>query len=376
MSLASLMETALPLNRKERYFTGTVLPMVVCANDFRGVGVLASLIPGCELPPIDPHPKTANVQFFTEYCLADSIFDRRSRDRFPNAPKTKDTPDLMILVKGARSVLIALEAKMFHQPSGPALVRQMRAQRAQLAYLRKRLHVADVYHAALLPRDYWKKVQGRLSRGPREAFPVILWEDVVSRFRTQRGANAYFLGILDLALTRWDDLAAKPLGGANAESKLTGEEIWRRFGRDVRLSVMGRTGGLSGAALTDDVDTGRWRRQMYEVSSNSKPPNSNWFPIEAFVQLVSASTPVSRDHYPDRAKSTVRSLRILPGNEIVTRRKGLRTVGRAGGLHGKAFARDIRTGAWRERHYQVSDRAVPANRNWFTVREFIGRIST
>jgi len=31
MSLAELAETRLPFNRKERFFTGTVLPMLVCA---------------------------------------------------------------------------------------------------------------------------------------------------------------------------------------------------------------------------------------------------------------------------------------------------------------------------------------------------------
>ncbi|NLO27543.1 MAG: hypothetical protein GX113_05105 [Actinobacteria bacterium] len=34
MSLSNLMKTGLPLNRKERYFTGTVSPMIVSRVTF------------------------------------------------------------------------------------------------------------------------------------------------------------------------------------------------------------------------------------------------------------------------------------------------------------------------------------------------------
>ena len=43
MSVARLADTGLPFNRKERYFTGTVLPMLVCAHDFAHFGRLTEL---------------------------------------------------------------------------------------------------------------------------------------------------------------------------------------------------------------------------------------------------------------------------------------------------------------------------------------------
>lgn len=90
MSLSELMQTALPLNRKERYFTGTVLPMIVCADGFRQLHLLAALM-GCKLPRVKPDPASANIQFFTEYSLVESIYGVKTKARFPTPPKTKDT---------------------------------------------------------------------------------------------------------------------------------------------------------------------------------------------------------------------------------------------------------------------------------------------
>ena len=35
MTLEELMKSELPLNRKERFFTGTVSPMIVCRDNFK-----------------------------------------------------------------------------------------------------------------------------------------------------------------------------------------------------------------------------------------------------------------------------------------------------------------------------------------------------
>ena len=64
MSLKNLMNTELPLNRKERFYTGTVFPMIVCRDNFKYFDVFTSLIPGYEKEIIDTNPETANIQFF------------------------------------------------------------------------------------------------------------------------------------------------------------------------------------------------------------------------------------------------------------------------------------------------------------------------
>lgn len=44
MSLEEMLRTELQLNRKERFFTGTVFPMIVCKDNFRHLHLLLSLL--------------------------------------------------------------------------------------------------------------------------------------------------------------------------------------------------------------------------------------------------------------------------------------------------------------------------------------------
>jgi len=381
MSLIDLMKTGLPLNRKERYFTGTVFPMIVCANGFRDLGVLASLIPGCRVPQIDPDPRSANIQFFTEYSLVESIHGKETKARFPHPPKTKDTPDVMILVRGEKTVLVAIEAKMYHQPQLHALVKQMQAQRAQLDYLKECLVLDAVWHAALLPAGFAPGLGDLIPNGAQPGFPVIRWEDVLARYRDRRGEDDYFMGMLDLALKSWENLSSQPLAyGANAEAKRRGGEIVRHFQTDASLNTMGRSGGLTGPLLAADVRSGSWRSQDYEVSSAPEPVNSNWFYVKDFVRLVTAAPAESPTATPFVQSANIMTARVararLTGDEILASRDdpAVRIVGRQGGLRGMTLAEDVQTDRWRAWRYEVSPAPEPLNANWFSVEDFVALV--
>ena len=62
-----------------------------------------------------------------------------SRTRFPVPPRAKNTPDVMILIRGERTVLIALEAKVFDNPAREQMAAQMLAQREIVEYLQREL---------------------------------------------------------------------------------------------------------------------------------------------------------------------------------------------------------------------------------------------
>ena len=87
MSIAHLADTGLPFNRKERFFTGTVLPMLVCAADFAHFSRLTELV-GLGPIEVDARPSSANVQFFTEYSFVESVVGE-AKLRFPGAPVRK-----------------------------------------------------------------------------------------------------------------------------------------------------------------------------------------------------------------------------------------------------------------------------------------------
>ena len=287
MTLADLAAKGLPLNRKERFYTGTVFPAIVCAEDFKYFERLGELIDGCPPLVVDADPSSTNVQVFTEYGLLESIFADAAKKRFPTPPEARDTPDILIFVASTPPVLIALEAKMYDRPTCQALQEQMRRQRTiVLDYLRPVLGVAPdhLFHSCLLPQKLLD-VSGYQQLG----YPVITWEALLAKFGQGR-PDDYWRAVLRLALDSYDVLASRAaLYGQNAEATLTGATIYDAAKADaVGYTLMGRNFGLHGDPLREDVESGRWRKQNYEVSSAAEPPNKNWFNISEFVALVDA----------------------------------------------------------------------------------------
>jgi hypothetical protein len=120
-------------------------------------------------------------------------------------------------------------------------------------------------------------------------YPVITWERLLCKFSEGR-EDDYWLAMLRLALDSYDDLVSRAaLRGANADTIRTGAVIVdaAQAGR-LRYTIMGRNLGLRGDPLREDIESGRWRKQNYEVSSAAQPPNRNWFPIYEFIALVGA----------------------------------------------------------------------------------------
>ena len=276
MSLEGMLATGLPMNRKERFFTGTVLPMIICADDFAHFDRFTALIEGYRPQPLDWHPATTNVQLFTEYSLVESIIGP-ARARFPAPPSTKDTPDVMILIGGKAGTLIALEAKMYHRPTAADLATQMDAQAKICEYLRTELGLARVHHLALVPQSLADEL------GP-QPFQVLSWEHVLHAFASARGED-YFTGVLRIALESYDELASAgsmASFGANNQGYMTGAEIVRLHAAGAGPAVMGRNRGLGGPVVAEDLATGRWRSQRYETRAEGPPPNRNWFWVREF----------------------------------------------------------------------------------------------
>jgi len=280
MSLNSLMQHGLPLNRKERFYTGTVLPMIALAEQGGLFSRLTRLIDGYEEQPVDWSAASANVQFFTEYSFVESAFGA-GRDRFPTLPTSKETPDVMILVTGARTSLIAIEAKMFHNPLAEDIDRQMRAQAVILDFLQPALEIDVIHHMTLLPEKLARNI------GPI-SWPVLTWEQIYAAF-ADGCEEDYWLALLHLALEQYDDLVARgsmATFGANSERKMSGGDILRLHEAGVGPNVMGRNRGLGGPELAEDVRTGRWRAQMYETRSDGEIRNRNWFAVQEFAALI------------------------------------------------------------------------------------------
>ena len=269
-----LLDSLLPMNRKERYFTGTVIPMIICDRNLQHLGIFTKLC-GCQIDPVDPR----EVQFFTEYNLKEAIFGS-SRKRFSGSPKAGDTPDVLIMVGRE---LIAVEAKVYDSVTTRRLQKQMDVQReVVLDYLKRELGLDRIHHIAVLPAKLAAEIGAR-----GFPYPIVTLEAIHSAYVGVLGPT-YFTEVLRIALQRFDDLRGKGKSfGANADGKITGQEIVDRYTEgSLEFVTMGRKKGLEGDLLNQDIDSGRWRTQEYEVRCDAEPVNPNWFRIEDFTRRI------------------------------------------------------------------------------------------
>lgn len=278
--LAELETTGLPLNRKERFYTGTVLPALVTADDFRNFGVFTALA-GLGHLDVSADPAAADVQLFTEYGFSESVIvlDDEDRSRFGSWP-TKEAPDLVAWMPGHR-VLLAVEAKMFHRPDSATLAGQLGGQRHLLLAIAGGLSPSPVltHQVVLGPQPYLAEV----GPGIPEGVVPVTWEELADAFRLT--ASPYWLAVLDRALRRWPRLRSTSWGpGTDYVTSMSGREIVRLAEHgDLQSWWIGRSGGL--AQLAADVQNGSWAKRKYRVREEAvdKP---HWVRIEDFLTAV------------------------------------------------------------------------------------------
>ena len=268
----------LPFNRKERVYTGTVLPGIVAADSFAHLHHFLDLLGLDVAAGPDVADGVWGVQFLTEYGFGESApFDQSGR--WASFAGGLDTPDVVIAGTGW---LIAVEAKMYARQGKVAIEAQLAAQQALVDFWAAQLDLSDdrVRLVALLPEQYAAEI------GPLR-WPVVTWQQVADAYRGL--ASPYWLAVLDEALSRYADL--KSTFTPNAQGVLTGAQVVEQYLAGLlEFHWIGRQGGPTGAAFVADVLEGVWRTQPYQVRVDPVPPtNPNWWPIEDFIAAVRTS---------------------------------------------------------------------------------------
>jgi len=281
VSTAAAAHTRLPFNRKERYFTGTVLPMIVACEGFAHLGRFLGM---CGLGHVHETPGGwgQDLQFFTEYSFKNAVFTKEDKDRFRGMPSKEYVPDVVLT---GPDWILAVEAKMYHYPNQAKINNQVASQGRLIRYWAGAFDIPEsrIGHVALLP-NVLSTATGVLD------IPTITWEQVADEFRDV--APPYWTAVLDFANGSRLVNTASNTSGKNADAKITGAEIVSEYPRGTLVHPakgpylsMGRQGGLNGPALANDLATGKWATQAYEIRVSTEP-RKNWFPIESFVQLV------------------------------------------------------------------------------------------
>lgn len=262
----------LPINRKERYYTGTVLPAIFADNRFLNLDLFLGM---CGLPGVTVGQDNPWIEFLTEYGFAESVFTTEAKAQFPGAPVTRETPD--VIIAGA-DWLIVVEAKMFHRPGKGALNTQFNAQKPIVEAIRHGLGIdpARVRHGFLLVDQ---------TSAPDGADFVITWADIIEAYH---GIGPdYWVEALRRAVNAYDVLKSQMVD--NADARISGLELvgLHALGQ-LSIASVGRVGGRNGTAFTNDIATGAWQVVEYQVS-HQRPPNTNWMPVSEFLAAVESA---------------------------------------------------------------------------------------
>jgi len=136
--------------------------------------------------------------------------------------------------------------------------------------LRRRIVIPILLEDAQMP------IPGAL---PAEVAPL-------TGLQAHRMRDASWATDLDHLVARLEELRAQM-----STPTLTGQEIVDRFrSGENRPTWIGRVGGPGGRAFTEDVGSGRWRQQRYEVQFGGAVRNRNWFSLRQFVDKVAPPT--------------------------------------------------------------------------------------
>lgn len=269
----------LPLNRKERYYTGTVLPGLVGADGFAHLGRFLTLC-GLDVELDVRLDEVPSLLFVTEYGFAESIFSDEDRERW-GTDSEADTPDVVI---AGPDWLVAVEAKMFHNPNAADLAAQMHRQSKVVSRWLEVLRLSSdrVAHVLLLPEKLAAADTTSVTISDIEGWPVITWEQVLAEYRYV--GPRYWSNVLATALADYDRLVSTgPAFGKNKDARLTGAEIVELHAEGtLDYTSVGRARGLHGEPFRADVASGGWRSYAYEVRVG-EAPNTNWFSITEFI---------------------------------------------------------------------------------------------
>ena len=273
------LEKELPLNRKERFYTGTVLPSLLF---HKGLSIFYDFLKSLRGFPeeINEINTGDNFLFYTEYNLKESAGQRNVGEKIETA--TKDSPDCIIEFLTPVKLFVVVEAKMFSKASQTGLKRQMSAQqKAVISVLKSTYKLTDqqILHIALVPK----------ALGITECvdYQVVYWDFFIEEKMFSKLQDNRFFNYLMFALDHYGELVQKGGTGKlkHVEGYLSGEEIYRKA-KQRNIIWIGRQGGKKN--FLADIQTDKWRSRQYCFSSR-KPDRGmpgQWINSNEFIKMI------------------------------------------------------------------------------------------
>ena len=277
----------LPMNRKERFYTGTVLPGIIWSDRLQRF--LAMLGPNYQR--IDVSPDGSNVLFFTEYDLRDAIRGDRSggwqhlREEAAGSDYSGDTPDLVILIERPRPLLLVIEAKLFSNATGDQIAGQIARQKKHVVKPLKRiLGDCEILQIALVT-DRARAIL--FPCGTPKDFEVLTWDCIVGGYREVSEAS-YWVEVLDYALRSYDELLAirSPNSGHGVDHLLAQTILDYVDDSAMPIRYVGAQ-PKTWRALREEVMLGLPPKIKLAVTDAEERPNDRYLSLRAFRRLMS-----------------------------------------------------------------------------------------
>ena len=114
---------------------------------------------------------------------------------------------------------------------------------------------------------------------------ILRWNDLATRYADDE--------VLHRADEVYEYQESFSNHGRHSDVKLSGRELRESYDGGASWWV-GRLGGITGNRFSEDIRTGRWKTQMYEVSTKADgAPSSNYFSLGDFARAVGGLSPES-----------------------------------------------------------------------------------
>lgn len=273
----SIVKIDLPINRKERFYTGTVLPSLLFHGGLSNLYSFLHQIKGFPSSVNENNTKD-NFLFYTEYNLKESAGSRSVGAKIYTV--TRDTPDLVIQILKPERIFIVIEAKMFSKVTHSEFNSQMRAQKSAVIDILQILYRnSKIFHVALLPQKLG------LNKTSDDAYEIVFWEYFLNNGDLRLEDN-YFLNYLRFALENYKELVSEHTGrGSTIQDLKQGCEIFKD-GKANRIYWVGRGGGRK--SIENDVRNNLWENKLYGINAE-KPKDGrlgNWITCKEFAQIV------------------------------------------------------------------------------------------
>ena len=199
-----------------------------------------------------------------EVCFYRDLWHLQGRKGKPHSPKR--TFDLCLFSEDAIVILEAKAQQAFE-------AKQLERFKSDCKEVKAITGVGKVWLFGLASSRY------KLTPSVSEAFgsPLLTWRDLAEIYGD------------DPVLKRADKLYdPEDLGGwgkNNDGGHVSGGDLMAAHRRG-EIFCVGRSGGLSGAKLLDDLRSGNWRTHTHETTRTDVPPNGNWFRLSEFAKAV------------------------------------------------------------------------------------------